>query len=91
MKSITSLCCIDKEYLQNVLGVLFFVLQERNPYLKVQFDSTSSELIELAIGNQNDVSEITWFRLFSDYKKLGSSKMQISLFSNSVIRSPYEY
>jgi hypothetical protein len=62
-------CSIDREHLQNVLNVIFPVLQERNPYLKIQFEPASGQLIEVAIGDQDDVSGNTWFCLFWDYKK----------------------
>jgi hypothetical protein len=61
--------------LQNVLDIIFPVLQERNPYLKIQFEPASGQLIELAIGDKDDVSGITWFRLFWDYEKPWSPKI----------------
>ncbi len=57
---------IDTKYLKSILRILFSVLKDENPCIKVIFDYKACRLMALQIGDQNVESGYPWFDLFRD-------------------------
>ena len=49
--------------------MLFSILKDKNPWIKVKFDSKAICLMAVQIGDQEVVSGYPWFDLFRDTSK----------------------
>ncbi|HET6640800.1 MAG TPA: hypothetical protein VFG77_04260 [Nitrososphaeraceae archaeon] len=55
---------IDARYLKSILRILFSVLKDKDPCIKVIFHSKAYRLMALQIGVEDVVSGYPWFDLF---------------------------